>query len=238
MSARAKILLVDDERAITAPLIDLLEHAGYEVATATDGPEALAQVETFAPNLVVLDVLMVRMSGREVLRRLRQAGNWVPVILLTQVSASVERTTALDEGADDYLTKPYDPHELLARIRAVLRRAGPGPAFPASSTRLVSGDLLVDRQAHRVFFHKEELNLTPKAITLLECLMSHPNELLSREQLLGIVWGWAYTGGTRAVDMRIAELRRALGEDPTQPRYLETVPVLGYRFIAPVEAGR
>jgi DNA-binding response OmpR family regulator len=238
MPAKHRVLLVDDERGITTPLIDLLEQAGYEVATATDGIAALEQVEQFQPHLIVLDVIMPRMDGREVLRRLRERGDWTPVILLTRVQGSIQRATALDEGADDYLTKPYDPYELLARIRAVLRRAGPRAVLPASTTILVSEELTLDRPARRVCMHGREVNLTPKAVALLEYLMSHSAEVFTREQLLDAVWGWAYAGGIRVVDMRIGELRREIGDDANHPRYIETVPGVGYRFIAPVEAGR
>jgi DNA-binding response OmpR family regulator len=231
-----KLLLVDDESAITANLAPFLERAGFAVVVAADGEEALLQVASAAPDLVVLDVLMPKLDGREVLRRLRRAGNWVPVILLTQVGESTERAMALLEGADDYLNKPFDPHELVARIQAVMRRARPGQPPLTTAGRLSSGDLVLDRQSRRAFVASQEVNLTPKALTLLEYLMTHPDELLSRERLLDAVWGWDYPAGTRTVDTRIAELRRVLGDDPSDPRYVETVPGQGYRFVASVEA--
>jgi len=236
VTAKPKILLVDDERAITANLAPFLERSGFIVAVAADGEEALRQVASFGPDLIVLDILMPRVDGREVLRRLRQAGNWTPVILLTQVGESTERAMALEEGADDYLNKPFDPHELVARVRAVLRRARPGQPPLASAQRLVSSDLSLDRQARRAYMGSEELRLTPKAVALLEYLMTHPDELLTRDRLLDTVWGWDYPTGTRTVDTRIAELRRALDDDPAQPRYIETVPGQGYRFVGHVEA--
>jgi DNA-binding response OmpR family regulator len=238
MAARSKVLLVDDERAITANLAPFLERSGFEVAVAADGLEALEEVARFRPDLVVLDVLMPKLDGREVLRRLRQEGNWTPVLLLTQVGESTERAMALEEGADDYLNKPFDPHELVARLRAILRRAETGQPSLASGTHLRCGDLSLDRQARRLTRQHEELRLTPKAVTLLEYLMTHPDELLSRDRLLDAVWGWDYPTGTRTVDTRIAELRRVLGDDPSQPSYIETVPGLGYRFVAPVEVVR
>ena len=236
MTAKPKILLVDDEQAITANLAPFLERSGFVVAVAADGEEALRQVASFGPDLTVLDILMPRVDGREVLRRLRQAGNWTPVILLTQVGESTERAMALEEGADDYLNKPFDPHELVARVRAVLRRARPGQPPLASAQRLVSSDLSLDRQARRAYMGSEELRLTPKAVALLEYLMTHPDELLTRDRLLDTVWGWDYPTGTRTVDTRIAELRRVLDDDPAQPRYIETVPGQGYRFVGHVEA--
>jgi DNA-binding response OmpR family regulator len=185
--------------------------------------------------LIVLDILMPKVDGREVLRRLRQADDWTTVILLTQVGESTERAMALEEGADDYLNKPFDPHELVARIRAVLRRARPGQPPLAAAQRLSSGDLNLDRRSRRAYWGSEELRLTPKAVALLEYLMTHPDELLSRDRLLDAVWGWDYPTGTRTVDTRIAELRRALDDNPTQPQYIETVAGQGYRFVGEVE---
>lgn len=236
MTTRPKILLVDDEQAITNNLAPFLERAGFAVAVAADGETALRQVPSFSPDLIVLDILMPRLDGREVLRRLRQAGNWTPVILLTQVGESTERAMALEEGADDYLNKPFDPHELVARIRAVLRRARPGQPPLSSAQRLTSGDVILDRPTRRVYAESKELRLTPKAVALLEYLMTHPDELLTRDRLLDAVWGWDYPTGTRTVDTRIAELRRVLSDDPTNPQYIETVPGQGYRFVGTVEA--
>jgi DNA-binding response OmpR family regulator len=235
MTTKPKVLLVDDEQAITANLAPFLERSGFSVTVATDGQEALDQVSSFRPGLIVLDVLMPRMDGRELLRRLRQADDWTPVILLTQVGESTERAMALEEGADDYLNKPFDPHELVARIRAVLRRARPGQPPLASASQLACGDLKLDRRSRRAYQDAQELRLTPKAIALLEYLMIHPDELLSRNRLLDTVWGWDYPTGTRTVDTRIAELRRALDDDPAHPSYIETVPGQGYRFIGRVE---
>ncbi len=236
MATKPKILLVDDEQAITDNLSPFLERSGFAVAVAGDGEEALRQADSFGPNLIVLDILMPKLDGRETLRRLRQAGNRTPVILLTQVGESTERAMALEEGADDYLNKPFDPHELVARIRAVLRRAHPDRPPLVSAQRLASGDLTLNRQTRRAYVGSKELGLTPKAVALLEYLMTHPDELLNRDRLLDAVWGWDYPTGTRTVDTRIAELRRALDDDPMQPRYIETVPGQGYRFVGDVEA--
>ena len=235
MTDRPKLLLVDDETAITANLTPLLERSGFRVVVAADGVEALAKMESFGPNLIVLDVLMPNMDGREVLRRLRRADNWTPIILLTQVGEATERVMALEEGADDYLNKPFDPYELVARIRAVLRRTRPNQLPLVAAQRLASQDLLFDRSARRAWLREQELALTPKATAVLEYLLLHPDELISRERLLDTVWGWDYPIGTRTVDTRIAELRRVLSDDPAQPRYIETVPGQGYRFIALVE---
>ncbi len=235
------ILLVDDEAAITDNLAPFLERSGCRVSVARDGVAALEQIAADPPDLVVLDVLMPRLDGRSLLRQLRQEQRNLPVILLTQVGESVERAMALEEGADDYLNKPFDPHELVARIRAVLRRVQPSGQPLATAQRLHSGSLTLDRTAQRAFLANqsgsdEELSLTPKATALLAYFMTHPDELMSRERLLDAVWGWDYPTGTRTVDTRIAELRRALNDDASNPRFIETVPSQGYRFIAEVTA--
>ncbi len=233
---KSRVLLVDDENAITTNLAPFLERAGFDVAVAANGEDALRRVSNFNPELIIMDVLMPKLDGRETLRRLRQSGNWIPVILLTQVGEAAERAMALEEGADDYLNKPFDPHELVARIRAVMRRARPGQPPLAAASRLSCGALSLDRRARRTWLDGKEMTLTPKAVTLLEYLMTHPDELVSRERLLDVVWGWDYPVGIRAVDTRVAELRRALVDDPARPEYIETVPGQGYRFVGTVEA--
>ncbi len=238
MDDNPRLLLVDDESAITANLAPFLERSGFAVTVCANGEEGLKQAAALAPALIVMDVLMPVMDGREALRRLRKGGNWTPVILLTQVGEAPERAMALEEGADDYLNKPFDPHELVARIRAVLRRARPGQPPLATASRIASGELLIDRTSHRVWLNGKEATLTPKAVALLEYLITHPDELISRDRLLDAVWGWDYPTGTRTVDTRIAELRRALGDDPAQPTYIETVPGQGYRFVGTVEAAQ
>lgn len=236
IAPRPTLLLVDDEQAITDNLMSFLERAGFGVVVARNGAAGLEAVAEHTPAIIILDVLMPQIDGREVLRQLRQADNWTPVILLTQVGDSTERAMALEEGADDYLNKPFDPYELVARVRSLLRRAHSGQPALSAAQRLVSGRLQLDRRTRRVWFDGVELNLTPKAVLLLEYLLTHPDELLTRERLLDAVWGWDYPTGTRAVDTRIAELRRTLGDEPAQPVYIETIPGQGYRFIAPVEA--
>ena len=235
-SPGTKILLVDDEAAITASLAPFLKRAGFTVEVASDGENALRRVADFAPDLIVLDVLMPRLDGRQVCRRLRASGNWTPIIMLTQVGSPAERAMSLEEGADDYLNKPFDPYELVARIRAVLRRARPGVPPLSAARRLACGPLVLDRPARRVLWDGHELPLTPKAVAVLDYLMTHPDEVVSRERLLDAVWGWDYPTGTRAVDVRIAELRKALDDDPADPRYVETIPGQGYRFVGTVEA--
>jgi DNA-binding response OmpR family regulator len=238
MDTKQKILLVDDEPAITNNLAPFLERSGFVVLIASNGIEALQKVAKEKPDLIVMDVLMPKMDGRETLRQLRHSGNWLPILLLTQVGESSERAMALEEGADDYLNKPFDPHELVARIRAILRRAKPGQPPISMAWKLQSGPLTIDRRARRVYLHDNELFLTPKALLLLEYLMTHPDELVTRDRLLDVVWGWDYPVGTRAVDTRIAELRRALKDDPGSPRFIETVPGQGYRFVGELEVAQ
>ncbi len=232
----ARVLLVDDETAITAHLAPFLERSGFEVATAPDGEIALRRAGEFHPELIVMDVLMPKLDGREALRRLRQSGNWTPVILLTQIGSPAERAMALEEGADDYLNKPFEPYELVARIRAVLRRSQANAPSLAGAQRLTSGPLSLDRQARRVTLNGQELPLTAKAFSVLEYMMLHSDEVLTRERLLDAVWGWDYPAATRAVDTRIAELRRALNDDAETPRFIETLIGQGYRFVGHVEA--
>ena len=232
---RPLILLADDDPSIASTLAPFLERAGFHVLTVPDGQAALEKIHSHRPSAVILDVLMPRMDGREALRRIRRENNWVPTILLTQVGESSERALALEEGADDYLNKPFDPHELLARLRAILRRARPGERSLSTSWSLSALGLTLDRRARRATLDGTVLELTPKALSVLEYLMTHPDECVTRERLLEAVWGWEYPAGTRTVDTRMAELRRALGDDPDQPRFIETVPAEGYRFIAPVK---
>lgn len=233
---KRKILLVDEERAITDNLAPFLQRAGFDVAVAADGGAGLQEVTSFAPSLTILDVMMPRLDGRAVLRHLREADDWTPVILLTQVGDSAERAMALQEGADDYLNKAFDPYELVARMQAVLRRASPSRPPLAASQRVASGDLVLDRQLRRAYVTTKGVSLTPKAFGLLEYMMTHPDELLTRDRLLDAVWSWDYPAGTRTVDTRVAELRRVLNDDADDVRYIETVHGEGYRFVGPVES--
>ncbi|WP_235866285.1 response regulator transcription factor [Serinibacter arcticus] len=230
----ARILLVDDESAIRDSLAPFLLRSGLQVRTARDGVEALEQIEAWRPDLVVCDVLMPRLDGRAVVRRLRERGDWFPVVLLTQVGESYERSSALEEGADDYLNKPFDPAELLARIRAVLRRSTPGVPSLSTAAALTSGALRVDRAARRVFVGDREVDLTPRASLLLDYLVTHPDEVHAREHLLATLWGFDAVVATRAVDHRVAEIRRVLGDDAGDPRWVETVAGAGYRFCGEV----
>lgn len=231
---RSTILLADDDPTIADSLAPFLERAGFHVLVVADGLTALDKAQKHHPDLIILDVLMPRMDGRETLRRLRKSNIWTPTILLTQVGEASERALALEEGADDYLNKPFDPHELLARVRAVLRRARPGERSLSAAWLLTAEDLVLDRRARRASLAGNTLELTPKALAVLEHLMIHPDEAVTRERLLEVVWGWEYPAGTRTVDTRVAELRKVLNDDPAEPRFIETISGEGYRFIASV----
>ncbi|MCL5265456.1 MAG: response regulator transcription factor [Chloroflexi bacterium] len=235
--ATAKILLADDEEAITTELAPFLERSGFEVAVARDGDQALTLAKSLQPDLIVLDIVMPGLNGREVCRQIRASGNWTPIVMLTRVGASGERAMSLEEGADDYLNKPFDPFELVARIRAVLRRARAGVRPLASARHLISGPLVLDRPSRRLFLDGKELTLTAKALALLEYLMLRHGEVISRQRLLDEIWGWDYPVATRAVDVRVAELRRILADDVDHPHYVETVVNEGYRFAGRVEVG-
>jgi len=236
-NAQQKILIVDDEQALLEAMRPFLMRSGYAVDTAADGEAALDWLQESSADLVILDVLMPGIDGREVLRRMRAQEIWTPVILLTQVGDAAERAIALTEGADDYLNKPYDPHELIARIGAILRRTQLGQATLATQEVLVAKALRFDRSARIATFNGKRLTLTPRALALLEYFLLHPGELLTRERLLDAVWGWSFATGTRSVDARIAELRKALAEEGAGPEYIETVPAEGYRFTDSTQAG-
>ncbi|WP_420734481.1 response regulator transcription factor [Brevibacterium luteolum] len=232
---RPVVVLADDEPDVLGAVAPFLERSGLRVITAPDGRLALDEIRRHKPDVCVLDVLMPGADGREVLRTLRREENWVPVLLLTQVGEAVERAMALEEGADDYLNKPFDPHELVARIRAVLRRTRhDGPPLATAPVLVSTFGLRLDRTSRRVWLGDRELVITPKGVTLLEYLMVHRDELIERQRLLEVLWGFDDAVGTRAVDSRVAELRRVLGEDASNPRWIGTVQGRGYRFVAEV----
>ncbi|GAA4509207.1 response regulator transcription factor [Brevibacterium yomogidense] len=229
------VLVADDEPDVLGAVVPFMERSGFRVISANDGMLALDEIRRHRPDACVLDVLMPGADGREVLRTLRREENWVPVVLLTQVGEAVERAMALEEGADDYLNKPFDPHELVARVRAVLRRThSDGPPIANAPVLVSTFGLALDRVGRRAWLGERELVITPKGFTLLEYLMVHADELVERSRLLEVLWGFDDAVGTRAVDSRVAELRRVLGEDAADPRWIATVQGRGYRFVASV----
>jgi DNA-binding response OmpR family regulator len=236
--SKIKLMIVDDEVDLLAELKPLMERSGYDVISAANGAQALEMIPREKPDLIVLDMLMPRLDGRDVLRRLRQAGNWTPVILLTKVNTPAERVMSLQEGADDYLNKPFDPLELVARVQAILRRTQQGNLPLSSFRRLTSGRLALDRQLRQVWLDNNPVNLTARAVGVLEFLMLNPQEVISRERLLDEVWGWSDALETRAVDIRIAEIRKVLDEDSEQPRWIDTVIGQGYRFLGAIQGDK
>ncbi len=225
-----KILVVDDEKTMVRALSALLQREGYDVAAALDGPSALEAARTERPDLVLLDVMLPGMDGLEVCRQIR-AWSAVPIIMLTAKTAEGDKVAGLDVGADDYVTKPFSPQELLARIRANLRRTQL-QARQAQQDRLAIGEVVVDVGARRVTVRGQEVALAPKEFDLLRTLMSHPGRVLGRDFLLHRVWGEDFFGDMRTLDVHIRWLREKIEENPSRPTYIQTVHGVGYRFRA------
>ncbi|MBN2147295.1 MAG: response regulator transcription factor [Anaerolineales bacterium] len=221
------ILVVDDEPKIVKLARDYLEKNGYRVISAGDGATALAAARRDHPNLIVLDIMLPQMDGWEFCRILRRESD-VPVIILTARSEESDQIVGLELGADDYITKPFSPRMLVARVRALLRRIQ-GDMIPPRLIR--AGILEVDLQAHRVTLGDQPLHLTPNEFKLLAILAQSPGQLFTREQLLEYLHGAAYSNFDRSVDSHIKNLRRKLEADPGMPRFIETVYGVGYRFL-------
>jgi two-component system KDP operon response regulator KdpE len=225
-----RVLVVDDDRPLARALAINLKAHGYEVTVAHDGRVALTEAARAHPAVIVLDLGLPDLDGIEVLAGIR---GWsaVPVIVLSARSTSAEKVAALDAGADDYVTKPFGMDELLARIRAAVRRATPSSAAGAVAIDLVAtNDFVIDLAAHRVSRGDEVIRLTPTEWSLLEQLVRQPGKLVPQKQLLTEVWGPAYEHETHYLRVYLAQLRRKLEPDPAHPRYLITEPSVGYRF--------
>ena len=220
------ILVVDDEPKIVKQARDYLEQGGFRVAVAGDGTTALAQARHERPDLVVLDLNLPGMDGLDVCRALRRQSD-VPIIMLTARVDETDRLIGLELGADDYITKPFSPRELVARVRAVLRRVQDGVRQPGL---IRAGDLEIDLHGYRVSRGGEPIHLTRSEFNLLAVLAQHPGQTFSRAQLLDRVHGVAYEGFDRSIDAHIKNLRRKLEPDPAEPRYVLTVYGVGYRF--------
>jgi two-component system alkaline phosphatase synthesis response regulator PhoP len=220
------ILVVDDEPKIVKQARDYLERSGYRVLEASDGKTALAQARHERPDLVVLDLNLPGMDGLDVCRALRRESD-VPIIMLTARVDETDRLIGLELGADDYITKPFSPRELVARVRAVLRRVRGGVRQPGL---IRAGDLEIDLHGYRVSRGGETIHLTRSEFNLLAILAQHPGQTFSRAQLLDRVHGVAYEGFDRSIDAHIKNLRRKLEPDPTEPRYVLTVYGIGYKF--------
>jgi two-component system KDP operon response regulator KdpE len=223
-----RILLVDDEPSILATLAPLLRARGYEVHTATSGHAALDALDRHAPKLVVLDLGLPDLDGVEVCRRMRE-GRTTPILVLSARGAERDKVAALDAGADDYVTKPFSAEELLARVRAALRRNEPGTA---TAGHIVRGDLTIDIDRRRVIRGEDELRLTPKEFELLMFLAQHPERVLTHRAILRAIWGPNAADQPEHLRVLVAALRRELERDPAAPQYILTEPWVGYRFTA------
>jgi DNA-binding response OmpR family regulator len=223
-----KILIVEDEPNMVAGLRDNFEFEGYQVITAGDGIEGLQKALDESPDLVVLDVMMPRMSGLEVCKQLRAKRASLPIIMLTARGQEVDKVVGLELGADDYVTKPFSIRELLARVKAILRRAAAGPKNPEQHA---FGDVEVDLRRCRVVKSGKLLDVSSKEFELLKYFISHSGETLSRDRLLEDVWGYDNFPTTRTVDTHLVRLRQKLEPDPEQPQYFLTVHGTGYRFV-------
>jgi two-component system KDP operon response regulator KdpE len=228
--AEPVVLVVDDEKSIRDFVLRNLEIRGYQVLTACDGVEAVKMFNTHEVDLVILDIMMPKMNGIETTQRVRQS-SFVPIIILTALDGEEDKIRAFDQGADDYLTKPFGVGELLARVRAVLRRSK-WTDPPTRQGQLVHGEILVNLERHEVKVKNEIVKLTPTEFNLLVYLMDHVGVVLPHEAILKNVWGPEYGEETEYLRVYIGHLRQKVEEDPSNPRYLLTERGIGYRFEA------
>ena len=226
MDKRPVILVVDDEPQILRVMRTGLPPRGYEVRTASGGKEALEEVRKEMPDLVILDLVMPGMSGLEVCQRVREFTT-IPIIILSAKGSESDKVAALDSGADDYVTKPFGMNELLARVRAVLRRS---PASEADSAVLTVGDVVIDSAERRVLIAGKETKLTPKEFDVLKYLVGNSGKVVTHRKLLQAVWGWQSTDQTEYLRVVINQLRRKIEPDPQHPQYILTEPWVGYRY--------
>lgn len=225
------VLVVDDEPTIVEIVGRYLERAGYETYRAADGPDALRQAELHRPDLVVLDLMLPGLDGIEVMRRLQERpGRRTAVILLTARGEESDRLIGLRRGADDYVVKPFSPAELVARVEAVMRRVSPPDDDEAEEPPIERGPLRVEPATRRVFLDDEELDLTMREFDLLAYLAARPGRVFSRDQLMEAVWESPFFTDTSTVTVHIRRLRAKLDDDPAEPRFIETVWGVGYRF--------
>jgi DNA-binding response OmpR family regulator len=227
-AAMGRVLIVEDEPNLVAGLRDNFEFEGYEVMTAPDGVEGLARALKDTPDLVLLDVMMPRMSGLDVCKQIKAQRPSMPVIMLTARGQEIDKVLGLEIGADDYVTKPFSIRELLARCKAVLRRAR---ALPREEETYRFGDVEVNLRACRVSRGGQGIDLSAKEFELLKYFVHHPGETLGRDRLLNDVWGYDRYPTTRTVDAHIVRLRQKIEPRPEEPRYILTVHGLGYKFV-------
>lgn len=232
--AGEKILIVEDERAVARGLEYALLNEGFEVLIAETGMSALEMFRAAEPDLILLDLRLPDINGFDVCRQLRQEGKRQPIIMLTALDESVDKVLGLELGADDYMVKPYDLRELIARIRAHLRRAYGELSKSSQGERIAFGDIVVDLELLRVTRSGETIYLTPTEFRLLRYIISQPNRPISRETLIEAIWGYdSDIGSDRTVDVHVRHLREKLETDPAHPKWLQTVRGVGYKFEAP-----
>jgi DNA-binding response OmpR family regulator len=229
-SQRPTVLVVDDDATVVSTIVRYLEHGGMTALTAAKGVDALARARDAHPDLIVLDRMLPELDGMSVCRILREESG-VPIIMLTARAAEHERLEGLDLGADDYMVKPFSPRELVARIRAVLRRGVTTAAQPNAAVRV--GDLELDPERHEVQLRGAPVTLTATEFRLLHILARAPGRVFSRTELMEQLFGWDYDGTERGVDAHIKNVRRKIERDPTRPTLIETVVGVGYRVARP-----
>jgi len=222
-----RVLVVEDEESISDPLSYMLRREGFEVSVAPTGPDALNNFDRAGADIVLLDLMLPGLSGTEVCRTLRSKSN-VPIIILTARDSEVDKVVGLELGADDYVTKPFSHRELVARIRAVMRRGGEGEELLTAT--LEAGPVRMDVERHTVVVDGEHISLPLKEFDLLELLLRNAGRVLTRGQLIDRVWGADYVGDTKTLDVHIKRLRSKIEPDPANPKYLLTVRGLGYKF--------
>lgn len=220
-----KILVVEDEPSIVTLLQFNLEQAGFEVIVAMDGKEALERATTDNPQLIILDLMLPQLDGLEVCKRLRSQNNMVPILMLTAKDDELDKILGLELGADDYLTKPFSPREVVARVKAILRRAEQTAQSMPETNEIVVGELVIRPDDYEVYYKGRAVELTPKEFELLAHLARNKGRVLTREQLLNAVWDYDFVGDTRIVDVHISHLR-----DKIKPTYIKTVRGLGYKL--------
>ena len=235
MMNKKSILVVDDEEPLRGFMRRNLEVRGYDVFVAANGLEAIALFDLHSIDLIVLDVMMPKMDGLEVLRRVRESSR-IPIIVLSALGEESDKIKALNMGADDYLTKPFGVEELLARVRAVLRRSS-WDKPPEGETQLAIGDIVIDFERYKVLVREEEIDLTPTEFELLAYFLRNRNKLLTHEMILQNVWGPEYGQETEYLRVYVGRLRQKLEEDPSQPKYLITERGVGYSFSGETKPG-
>jgi DNA-binding response OmpR family regulator len=229
--ARRLVLIIDDERELRTMLSSYLKKEGFETLEAADGPQGLEFATKAEPDLIILDVGLPGIDGFEVLRRLRQRSD-VPVIMLTARSEEMDRVVGLTVGADDYVTKPFSPREVSARITAILRRSSMATRSGEDEEQALRFEgLIIDSAKREVVCDGQPVEVSTLEFDLLVALASSPGRVFSRQQLMEKVWGWDYFGVDRVVDVHMVNIRKALGDDPAHPRFIGTVRGVGYKFI-------